>query len=67
MILGALPETASAADGEAVKPMLDELPYRSVLPEVIIADTAYGGDDNVQFAASLEVELIAPVPGRAPQ
>ena len=67
LILGALPETASAADGEAVKPMLEELQSRGVLPEVMLADTAYGGDDNVQFAASLEVELIAPVPGRAPQ
>ena len=63
LILGALPETASAADGEAVKPMLEELQSRGVLPEVMTADTAYGGDENVQLAASLGVELIAPVPG----
>ena len=45
-----MPETASAADGEAVKPMLEELQSRGVLPEVMLADTAYGGDDNVDVS-----------------
>ena len=66
LIVGAIPQTASANDSDAVRPMLEQLAANDLLPEEMPADTAYGSDENVEFAESLGVELIAPVPGRAP-
>jgi hypothetical protein len=66
LITGVLPQTAAAADAEALQPMLAKLQEHEWLPEVMTADTAYGGDDNVQAAAALGVEIISPVAGRTP-
>ena len=67
LIVGAIPQTASANDSDAVRPMLEQLAANDLLPCEMPADTAYGSDENVVFAESLGVEFIAPVPGRAPQ
>ena len=37
------------------------------LPEELLADTLYTGDENVQAAAARGVDLVGPVPGRAPE
>jgi Transposase DDE domain len=67
LITGALPQTAAEADGAAFVPMLDRLAESKLLPEEMLADTAYGGDDNVQAAEARGVELVAPIPGREPE
>jgi Transposase DDE domain len=67
LITGALPQTASAADAEAVVPMLDQLEHGGRLPEEMLADTLYTSDENVQAAAARGVDLVGPVPGRAPE
>jgi hypothetical protein len=67
LITAALPQTACESDADAVVPMLDQLKQAARLPMEMLADTAYTGDDNVQSAAALGVDLIGPVPGRAPQ
>jgi len=67
LIVGAIPETACASDANAVRPMLEQLESRDMLPEEMTADTAYGSDGNCVFAESRGVELIAPIPGKAPQ
>jgi len=67
LIVGVIPETASANDSEAVRPMLEQLDANGLTPEQMAADTAYGSDENALLAESFGVELIAPVPGRAPQ
>lgn len=67
LIVGAIPETACASDANAVQPMLEQLQSHGLLPAEMTADTAYGSDDNCVFAESLGVELIAPIPGKAPQ
>ncbi len=46
--------------------MLVHLKEGERLPEELLADTAYDGDENVQAAAALGVDLVGPVPGRAP-
>jgi Transposase DDE domain len=46
--------------------MLDQLDESELLPEVMLADTLYGGDENVQAAEDRGVELVAPIPGREP-
>src|SRR4051812_30380529 len=67
LITAALPETACNPDAAAVTPMLDQLEKAGRLPEELLADTLYTGDENVQAAAARGVDLIGPVPGRAPE
>jgi hypothetical protein len=66
LITAALPQTACAVDAEAVVPMLDQLDRGGRLPEEMLADTLYTSDENVQAAAARGVDLVGPVPGRAP-
>ncbi len=67
LITGALPQSAAEPDGAAVVPTLDQLEESKLLPEVMLADTLYGGDENVQAAEARGVELVAPIPGREPE
>src|SRR3954449_11320404 len=66
LITAALPETACHPDGAAVTPMLDQLEEGGRLPAELLADTLYTGDENVEAAAARGVDLVGPVPGRAP-
>jgi hypothetical protein len=47
--------------------MLDQLEKGNLLPEEMLADTLYTNDENVQAAAEFGVDMIGPVPGRAPE
>ena len=67
LITAALPQTACEADEAAVVPMLDQLKRPTCCPKTMLGDTLYTNDENVQAAAGFGVELIGPVPGRAPE
>ena len=67
LITAALPQTACEPDAAAVTPMLDQLEKAGRLPEELLADTLYTGDENVEAAAERGVDLVGPVPGRAPE
>jgi hypothetical protein len=56
-------ERAHEHDSHALVPAIDDVTSKSLTPEVITADTAYGSDENHQYAASKGIDLIAPVPG----
>jgi hypothetical protein len=56
-------EKANEPDSNALRPALDELEARGLLPDEMPVDTAYGGDANQQYAASKGVELVSPVAG----
>src|SRR3954465_5640520 len=47
--------------------MMDTLERAGRRPEGMLADTLYTGDENVQAAAARGVDLVGPVPGRAPE
>src|SRR5437588_334730 len=66
LITAALPETACHPDAAAVPAMLDQLETAGRLPDELLADTLYTSDENVQAAAARGVDLVGPVPGRAP-
>lgn len=66
LIVSALPQTAVESDAKALAPVLEDLRKRDLLPEEMLADTAYGSDDNVQKAAALDVEVVSPVSGPQP-
>jgi hypothetical protein len=63
LITSALAQTAAEPDANALLPMLEHLQEQERLPEEMLVDTAYGGDENVQAAADLGVEVISPVAG----
>jgi Transposase DDE domain len=67
LITAALPQTACEPDAEGVVPMLDQPERAGRLPEEMLADALYTGDENVQAAAARGVDLIGPVPGRSPE
>ncbi len=58
-------ESAHVSDAHALLPALADCLARNLAPEIILADTLYGGDDNVETAKVLGVEVIAPVMGRS--
>lgn len=66
LILSALPQTAADHDANSLTPVLANLKDNNLLPESLLADTIYGSDENVQAAADLGVELVAPMPGMEP-
>jgi hypothetical protein len=63
LTVGAQVETAVVHDSHAVEPMLDDLEERGHQPETLLADTAYGSDDNVTAAAERGCDLVSPTPG----
>jgi len=67
LITAALPQTACEPDADGVVPMLDQLEQAARLPDEMLADTLYTGDENVEAAAARGVDLVGPVPGRAPE
>src|SRR5574342_27394 len=67
LIIAALPQTACASDAAAVVPLLDQLEQGARRPEELLVDTLYASDENVQAAEARGVDLVGPVPGRAPE
>jgi hypothetical protein len=64
LITDIMPQTAADADSEALPEMVQRLEDKHRKPKELLADTAYGSDDNVQYCADNGVELLAPVKRR---
>ena len=64
LITHAKVEQAHVSDAHALLPALADTEERDLAPELILADTLYGGDDNVETAKAQGVTVIAPVMGR---
>jgi len=58
----AIPQTAAESDANALEGVLDDLTANKLLPDELLVDTHYAGDDNVQLAEEKGVELVGPVP-----
>lgn len=52
-------------DSSALVPALEETAGRGYAPGELVADAAYGSDDNLLDAAAKGVKLVSPVPGGA--
>jgi len=62
LITCAIPQTAAEPDGSSVEKVLGNLETNDLLPDQMLVDTHYTGDDNVQLAEEKGVELVGPVP-----
>jgi hypothetical protein len=57
-------ESACEHDTNALIPAIEAAQERGLGPEQVLADSHYGGDDNIAAAAELDVEVVAPaMPG----
>jgi competence protein ComGF len=65
LITHAKVEQAHESDAHALLPALSDTKARNLVPELILADTLYGGDENVETAKAQGVTVIAPVMGRS--
>jgi hypothetical protein len=53
-------EPAHVSDAHALIPALQSTQERECAPEAILGDSLYGSDENIETAAELGVEVIAP-------
>lgn len=53
-------ESAAEHDANALVPAIESAQERGLGPEEVLADSHYGGDDNIAAAAELGVEVVAP-------
>lgn len=53
---------ASESDSRALLPAIEDTQARGLGPQEVLADTAYGSDDNCRQAAAHQVEVVSPPP-----
>ena len=61
LITSAIAQTAVESDANAVEEVLQDLKANDLVPDEMLADTGYTGDENIQAAAERGVELVGPV------
>jgi len=59
-------QRAHQSDAETLIPAIKRSKERGCAPQELAADASYGGDENIEEAAKLDVEVISPVGGRRP-
>ncbi len=60
-------ESADKSDAKALIPYIEDTKNRGLDPKEVLADTLYGGDENVETAANdKNVEVVSPAKGPEP-
>jgi hypothetical protein len=54
---------AHESDANALIPAIEDAKERGLAPAQVLADAGYGSEKNVEAAAALGTEVVAPVPG----
>jgi hypothetical protein len=60
-------EAAHQSDANALLPAIEDAEARGLAPAELLADTLYGGDENVETAKEMGVEVVAPAMGTQEQ
>jgi hypothetical protein len=60
-------EAAHESDANALFPAIEDTKERNLVPSELLADSLYGGDDNVGTAKELGVDVVAPAMGTREQ
>ena len=63
LITSAIAQTAVESDSNVVEGVLEDLKSNDLVPNEMVVDTGYAGDENVQLADEQGVDLVGPVPG----
>ena len=64
--VSAIPETAVKSDSAALEIVIDDLKEHGLLPDRLLADTAYSSDDNDMLCRSENISLVSPTSGKCP-
>jgi hypothetical protein len=64
LITSIIVEPAHKNDANALIPLIEATTQLGLKPTEVLADTAYGSDENCQKAKGLDVEVISPVKGK---
>jgi MinD superfamily P-loop ATPase len=68
LISGVITEGAHEHDSQALVPMIEKTEENELEPKLLLADTAYGSDENVQEALNNhDIEVISPASGKDPE
>jgi IS5 family transposase len=60
-------EAAHESDANALLPALEDTKERNLAPTELLADSLYGGDENIETAKEMGVEVVAPAMGTREQ
>lgn len=63
-ITAMIPEQAHESDAHAVAKAIEATESNGLAPKTLLADTAYGSDENCQLAEEHGIELVSPVSGK---
>jgi hypothetical protein len=66
LIVSAIAETACQTDSAALAVVIEDLKASGFEPSELLADTAYGGDENHSRCLAEGIDLITPTPGKCP-
>jgi hypothetical protein len=66
LIVSAIPETAVQSDSASLEVVVDDLKAQGMLPERMLADSAYSSDDNEMLCRSENIALVSPTTGKCP-
>jgi hypothetical protein len=66
LIVSAIPETACQTDSAALAVVIEDLKASGFEPTELLADTAFGGDENHSHCLAEGIDLITPTPGKCP-
>jgi len=66
LIVSAIPQQAHQSDAGSLKVVLADLKEQGMLPQQMLADTSYGSDANAVLCEREGIDLVAPLPGKAP-
>jgi len=58
-------EPSHNSDAHALIPAIESVKEQQMMPQVVLADSLYGSDDNNQKADEMAVEIVSPVMGGA--
>jgi len=56
-------EPSHNSDAHALIPAIESVKEQNMMPEVVLADSLYGSDDNTEKAQAMAVEIVSPVMG----
>ena len=56
-------EPSHNSDVHALIPAIESVKEQDMMPEVVLADSLYGSDDNTEKADTMAVEIVSPVMG----
>ncbi len=60
-------EAAHESDANALLPAIEDTKERNLAPRKLLADSLYGGDENIETAKEMDVEVVAPAMGTREQ